>query len=666
MVKSKLNLLAGSGAERLETAVLMMGETAVAVRKLELTCLRDLVREASLNPPALLLISATLDWVALSLGYRSRHEYASWFAPELFYSWFVPRGADEQPGTLDSLVDVRELVAPSPAASSTPRSFANAVTPLLLGTLVMIGADAEVNLLAQFLAKPVEDVLVRHFDSITALALPGQKSSEPAVVEASKLVFSEDGLLKRALGGARLEQAYNRSAINSIGRILVAAKEKDEDEPLLPFFNPEVVMAAIRDLPGLATPQQNDNFLWESLLHGSQVAKLLLDVHNHVQRARHPRHAAGALGALRAVLHLLGPRVGSPATLRYAVSIMLRMLRVPGIRSTCAIMLGMVISDVLRAGDEAIAALGALLPSIVSTLVEAVESTMKEDPPGDISHLVDLLQKVTLTAPPMLQPFLQYVDPVPPRLGMERAAHCIAAARRNLEPARQLQQFASRAAVMAPTLRRRSIKALKELFADAGGAAWQQEGGDRLTARCKPEVAAAGWRLAVLSSELSDPHLAEFAGELLALMGPLAPGTIAFDTATLLQTGTSPQGASDGGSIWPTALRLLCDYLIDESTEVVRTAQGTLRRLLGYEECKRASAALGHETRLLVEVFQPPEPSQAEATRPTSTAEVEDASLWDLASNQYDAWVCTLAYTMLRRVSKLTLEHLKHFGSWKR
>ena len=66
------------------------------------------------------------------------------------------------------------------------------------------------------------------------------------------------------------------------------------------------------------------------VLTDSTVAGVLLAVHSRLRQAGHPRHALGVLPALRALMSLLGDRACAPATFRYVLAILLRML---GVRS---------------------------------------------------------------------------------------------------------------------------------------------------------------------------------------------------------------------------------------------------------------------------------------------------------------------------------------------
>lgn len=208
------------------------------------------------------------------------------------------------------------------------------------------------------------------------------------------------------------------------------------------------------------------------------------------------------------------------------------------------------------------------------------------------------------------------------------------------------------------------------------------------------------------------PPLQEFAGELLALAGPLDPSAIAFDPAAAFSSAAAPgpaapgvaAGASGGGGrsqcreatpgsqggkggragsagrarpasagggsgaagggTWAAALALLGDYLVDESVEVIRTAQYTLRLLLATPEGQEALGALDSGLRPYLEVFQHTGTGQAGASGaqpsaaspgalPGAPPELGSRQLWRCDARPYDQWVCDLACAMLRKVRRM-------------
>lgn len=221
--------------------------------------------------------------------------------------------------------------------------------------------------------------------------------------------------------------------------------------------------------------------------------------------------------------------------------------------------------------------------------------------------------------------------------------------------------------------------------------------------------------------------LQEFAGELLALAGPLDPSAIAFDPAAAFssaapspgaapgaasgssgsggrtqgggtqtpaatqggrsarpgrRTQSSPggrggNGSSGSGGTWAAALALLADYLVDESVEVIRTAQYTLRLLLATAEGQEALQQLDPALRPYLEAFRH-DSREAGAHRPVAAAAAQAASagaaaegaspggrrlqldsrqLWRCDGRRYDDWVCQLACAMLHKVSAARWEH---------
>ncbi len=145
--------------------------------------------------------------------------------------------------------------------------------------------------------------------------------------------------------------------------------------------------------------------------------------------------------------------------------------------------------------------------------------------------------------------------------------------------------------------------------------------------------------------------------------------------------GKAGGGASgDGGGTWAAALHLLSDYLVDESVEVIRTAQKTLRLLLGTPEggealrqCSpaqrpyleaflhtssgsTATTAVAPGTSSMAAVaFSHPQPAAEAAAELASQAgpQLGSPQLWRCDERPYGAWVCDLAAAMLRKVRRV-------------
>lgn len=121
-----------------------------------------------------------------------------------------------------------------------------------------------------------------------------------------------------------------------------------------------------------------------------------------------------------------------------------------------------------------------------------------------------------------------------------------------------------------------------------------------------------------MSGETQDGALAAFAGELLALAGPLDPSAIAFKPACAPQPKQAPAtnqlpaiqdsvaGKGDASTALSTmmvaALQLMADYLIDADVVIIKSVQFTLRQLLGTQLARAALLQLDGVTQGYLQV----------------------------------------------------------------
>ncbi|PSC71129.1 serine threonine-kinase ATM isoform X1 [Micractinium conductrix] len=718
-------------AQHVETSLFALGETAACCGAAELRCLQLLVCHVAAAPDSLALAGATLDWAAARLGYPHRHAYAAWHQRPLLYH-FTEAGCG-----LVQWQAVLRLVAPTPeAAAADGRAFLQACAPALVGTLVLCQREADLGLLALSLGTEPRALVEAHFEVLMALVFPYTVTGVPEERRRAVQLLA-GGTMAGLLTAQELDALIRSRPVPVIAQLLLMARggvEEGAAEPARPFFSGRLLVEAVHSLMRRATLEENQRALWE-LLMPDHLARILLALHAHLELAAHPRHQAAALAPLRAALALMGDRVCDPAAFRYTAAVLLRLLPVREMQAECCELLSGIVARMLRQrGGAEPAAVGSMLPALLSSLAEAVEADHsagggKRGTAATADCLLALVGQLTTGAPAGLRPFLRQVDPLPDSIpALEAPAALVAAARQDITPAEQLAQFAARASSMTPGLRRRSLAALRRVLTTQQAALFLPPCGSDSTGNastaCLPDVASAAWRLAVLSSDLGDAELAEFAGELLALAGPLESTAIAFDPKAAFSSlqhrgggadglpgtgGTSGSsagpsqgavappggraasrarlrspGSGDGGSggsgcggstTWVAALQLLGDCLVDESVEVISTAQDTLRLLLAAPEGQAALQALDPALRPYLEAFHP------QSSRAPAAAATAGGSGWDAAAGSdvsggsggngggpslesrqlwrceqpYDAWVCQLACAMLGRASGGTL-----------
>lgn len=97
-------------------------------------------------PGDLPLAAVTLDWASVRLGYSDRHSYMRWHQLHFIYSWL---GSGTY--TLQNLVDVRSLVAPTAEGARDQKSFLSSCAGVLTGLLAMGQREPELQLIADVL-----------------------------------------------------------------------------------------------------------------------------------------------------------------------------------------------------------------------------------------------------------------------------------------------------------------------------------------------------------------------------------------------------------------------------------------------------------------------------------------------------------------------------------
>ncbi|KAK9806879.1 hypothetical protein WJX72_005975 [[Myrmecia] bisecta] len=430
--------------EHMETGVLMLGESAAACQEVEGRALYLLCSHAACAPSQHACVEAVLEALARRLNYPSRHAYVAYHLTGFIYMWF------SNAHTLDQLLDIQALVAlDGGAAYGSPTSFfSQAYLRVLVPVMLLDQRADDLQKLSELRGETVSQLLRRVVDSIFGTVLPyvTTGNSEDKKMATSVL---QKGIMDKHLPAAQRDAAFAANIVGVLGQMLLLASS--QEAPAKPYFPLATIVKSICNVPGRQDAAANVEIIWNKVLCGDGVARLLLLVHEALQRARHPRHQSQALAALQALLLLLGPRVRAAATATYATHILLQLMRSRELQELCCQLLGDIVDQLVKEPD-ARATLGALLPALVSAAAEGVEA--QEATAGhDAGHpCVKLILRLTTQAPAGLQPFLRQVDTLP-------AVPALAAARELLDsssapgpsPPARLQQVAP-ADQMCPTL----------------------------------------------------------------------------------------------------------------------------------------------------------------------------------------------------------------------
>ncbi|KAK9825683.1 hypothetical protein WJX81_003257 [Elliptochloris bilobata] len=508
------------------------------------------------------------------------------------------------------------------SAAGTRAAYLGAAAADLVPALLTDKRAAELRKMAAALGTDAKALLSKHAEDVYGVMFPyTQQGAERRHFAESVLV----ACLGEFLSDHERDDLFANAIVETISRTLLMAA--DGDVPPQPYFSVAAVVDGIMAMPGQdMPPAEKRRVILEDILQTSGVQHLLADVHASLERARHPRHLRRALAPLHALLQLLGERACEPATLRYVLALLLRLLHTPGLQAE-------LFAGLAEAAE--LAPVGGAKPSLHP-------NPNLDSGSGAPAALAALLGRLTAGAPAALRPYLKTAEPLPATGAMAPAAAALETARTGVDLAEELRRLAARAGSAPPSQLARSVAALRASLAARGSELLLH---CELLARVGPGDPFC----------IALPHAAGHGSDSTVAPAEAGPGE-----AARKPRGKAAQAQDSRAAFVPQqealvagVLAQLADCLADGSLAVVRAAQRTLRRLLSTLAGTAALARVPEPARSYVSVFQPMAGAAALADADVDTASpatsLDSNALWAVGARGYEAWVCELAHALLSR-----------------
>ncbi|MEW5311589.1 MAG: hypothetical protein WDW38_003292 [Sanguina aurantia] len=595
-----------ASAETCEACVTAVaGMAAVADLRSEALCLRTLLGHAAMCRRDLSVVTAALQALACSMGYASLSQYLDYHFPVLIWQWFEEGRTLDQILSLHSLWAAPSTPLQPRSRVSSPdqqrqQQQQQQQLPVAVGSSkrgVPLPATA-----AQLQQGTGPAASLTHAPAVSAvLALfgsqfDGQQSAygNPAVSDGGGCSSSTGGAADSGDGHQQQRQRQQqRGGIPGGGRAgflashagallvpldmldsqILRAELPDMEDVLgdcmtqtmahilslatpgevqdlqatAPFFSPKELEGCIAMLPGQAGGrEENADLLWNSLLTGRSVARILLQLHAHLKGAVHHRHREQRLACMEALLLLLGHRVAEPASCSYILHILLEQLLVPELHAVTCSLINNLLTHLLQPGQlptppdqaERCVTFGLILPTLVSAVTEALLVSEchppAPDPPTSGSlPLVHLLLDVSTGLPEHMHTYLVACDPIPELPELAAARQLQLGLKAVQHPSSELRRFTVGVRQMSSYSRHRALSAVRQAVHDRWGELLQPAGPTTVPGQLRPDVVACAWGLAEAAASLGDAQLGEFAGQLLSAAGTLDPTSIAPQVPTL-------------------------------------------------------------------------------------------------------------------------------------
>ncbi|KAL2608088.1 hypothetical protein R1flu_026661 [Riccia fluitans] len=682
-----------------ETAIISLGEIAVSSEKVESNVVFMICAYVALNSQLRSLGCAIIDKIAVRLMYPNRWKYVDQVAGQLITNW-VMANLD-----ISSLLEVREVLA----ESSDVTDFFQQCCPWLLPALVFCGRTEEITWLAKALSVSVPELMKQHFVSIFSGILPLHLGSTKGIGKQAANALQVSMLSLAEITEDERDALIQKQMVPIVCALFGLCSARDK--PVLPYFTKQTIITSVKTVvDGFLESEQvsQDDILVDKMqiFRADRVFLLLLQLHQDMVAAHHSRHRRNVLTGLGALIQVLELRVAVPSTCRYIILLILQSVELVDLQEQCCELMAYLLDKLYCSGIEVCyRILGEQLQVIVSKLVplcvacesncevflERTASPQKLFSGNGYSHktsstVMALLRQLTIGANGSLHKYIKDLDPFPDLPCFEPMRELQQQLSFNYTLAEEFVQFVRRAPKLPSKARASSLHKLcsqlstrrKELYTCLRG---DQE---HHTWRCSPLVVNAVWRLLHLCDEDEDMVLNDLAGELLAAVGLGDPHAVVFHlpgkshgyhTDLLEETSIShmesrhnkdvsvdPElGLSD--ELLRCILLQLRSHLFDFDVNVIQLAYKTLKGVLSTEKGQTVFLTFSPEEKTYLEMYSRGvnlkiAADMIDAAKRTSAEKaipLGDASLWQTSGKAYDAWVCTLTYSLVDHTDEAIL-----------
>ncbi|KAH9293056.1 hypothetical protein KI387_041739, partial [Taxus chinensis] len=634
---------------------------------------------AAINPSHRLLICAILDRLAKQLNYATRFKYLEQLMKSILSRWITAQLS------LAALVEMRNIFI----LKAEPKSFIQLCCPMLLPPLILRGNESDLNWIATVSSEPVATLVKHHFASIFAACLPLHCGNEKGDREKAASVL-QGFILRVTMMSEDERDALIKKQMMAIVSSLIALCSSGS-EPQFPYFAKDIIVLAIRTVVDgfLEIDQLPSNGVVDKIqiFRPDRVFMFLLHIHYQIDSAIHPRHRCHALSRISVLIDVIKHRASIPSTCRYLFHIILQSLRFQQLQDQCCYLLSSLLDIFQMVSLKEIShVLGGQLQSIVPKLVACcVSSDLTKSGEGIANSsalLLPLVHRLTVDADRSLYDYVKELDPFPDLDCFERIRNFHEELCFGQTPANEFIKFVERMSSLPQELRLRSLQRLHKKLQSREVISLM----NRLDMQsckhrewpCDPGIVSAVWRLVELCNDDDDASdMRELVADFIARVGVGDPYAVVFHLPDDSEGNVFclPEGKSGDTnvSINPnegvceelvsTIIKLLQQYILDDSVKIVDIAAKSLRGLLSTEKGQKALQSLGSVERSYIAVqsrgvdLKLVESLLIETQSKSidNIVPLEDVSLWKTFGKAFEEWICPLVYSLIHHADDIIL-----------
>ena len=504
----------------------------------------------------------------------------------------------------------------------------------------------------------VQQMIQTDWDAIQARLYASAAKSNPDRKAIDALAFA-DSLVKKS------GKTWNRNdsciRLQTLLELLMLSRDPVESAKLFdvppPYSRSNDIIAVIERFMS----EKDSTITWNFHV----IFRCMLHVHEALDSAKSSGHKLKVLAALKVLLLCIGDeKIRIPALFRYVFFMLIPNLDDLTIGTQCARILAKLTTNAYkelhRVNDEknelalAIENLMVPLMFVLSSVVESASSSSMQR-----QEALKLLIAVVTNPPKSVHQALRMLPPLPDSAALKDVTAILSTAFDKPDYNERLASLVETAPTLPKTLRRVTLR--------AGGLEALQHKSELL--RCCNEDESSSipenvWRFAELVVSLTDTELYAIAAELLSLLGPLRPNSLAFITPERkLPKKVSPRnvyrpGFNQWDILMAQLLKYLSSLLCSPSSAIVRSAASVIQGLFTVKRVSQTHQKMWDTDKFYISPFASAESPEVPAIMSMSVASVvsdtfalDDERLWTVGENDceatYEKWVCALAHRLL-------------------
>ena len=594
-----------------------------------------------------------LRYLAIATGHQSIHSFVQYHSRTICSLW-----ADS--GMCVSLLfDIPELLGLS--AHATKRDVSNSLKRALVPAFLYEGDDSNLGDL-EVLANACDTISVASliqadWDCVYARLYINAAHDERALLRAKKL----------ARGGSTWDAESASNQLNILLELLLLARDPVHGAGMCdvppPYIKSDDVVQVVKRL----LSESNSKIAWDQ----GVIFQAMLHVHEALDAAVSPRHRLQLLSALKVLFKCVGEeKMRTHAILRYAHFMLFPYVGDSTVGTSCyEILLDLVhqtYDELSRDQDRdqksstskhLTSTMEHVVLPLVFSLSTVIESESTAISSSQRALAVELISLIVDSPPDcMLRP-LSMLPPLPELSTLEQQRTSLARIPNKPAFADRFASLIDSASALPVTLRKVVLRA-------SGKEALTHK--SELLTLCKSDALSPipenVWRFAELVAPLNDAGLLAIAAELLSLLGPLRPNTIAFAPPGATSKGKFASD-SDVSRIMRDVLQHLCSLLCSPSSSTVRSAAYALREMFLIKKVLKAYPEMHEIERIYLEPFVRSSKNdftlpaaQRFPSMPSEVYALDDPRIWladtdersvSALTVQYDSWLCTLVHRLI-------------------